>query len=130
MQTADLHRAQPDHLEIPAIDQSHADLVARIAAAAVPPIAIYPFPEDFTRRGLTATLILSAVKEHLTAMVTEAQQHDAGNSIKDAELIETIDAHLSDLAGDIAGAFNAAAERVIEDRYDGCARGPMYRRRS
>lgn len=110
--------------------QSHADLVARIASASVPPIAVYPSPDDFARRALIVDLLLSAVKEHLTAMVTDAAENDHTNIMRDADLVRTIDAHLSDLAGDISGTLNQVAERLLDDRYDGCARGPMHRVRA
>jgi hypothetical protein len=44
-----------------------------------------------------------------------------------ADLVATIDAHLSDLAGDVAGTLNQVAERLLEDRYDGLPRGPFHR---
>lgn len=113
-----------------AAQQSHVDLVARIASASLPPMPLEPHPDDFARRALLAGLVLSAVKEHLTRMVTEAAENDHTNIMRDADLVATIDAHLSDLAGDIAGTLNKVAERLIEDRYDGCSRGPMHRVRA
>lgn len=93
------------------------------------PIAIYPEPADFTIRAVWVELYLSAVRDTLTKLVTEAAEHDSSNIIRDAELVRTIDAHLSDLAGDISGTLNQVAERIVEDRYEGCARGPFYRAR-
>jgi hypothetical protein len=104
-------------------------LTAILASATVAPISICPEPADFTRRALLAELILSAVKEHLTKLVEEAAHNDPSTIMRDADLVRTIDAHLSDLAGDIAGTLNQVAERLIDERYDGCPRGPMYRRR-
>lgn len=109
------------------IRQSHADLVARIAGASVQPIPLEPAPEDFTRRALVAELVLSAVKAHLTKLVEDVANNDPSSIMRDADLVRSIDAHLSDLAGDIAGTLNQVAERLIEDRYEGCPRGPMHR---
>lgn len=118
----------PSHMTV--IEQSHANLVARIASATVPPIAVYPSPDDFARRALLAELVLSAVKEHLTKLVEDAAYSDPSSIMKDADLVRSIDAHLSDLAGDIAGTLNQVAERLVEDRYEGCSRGPMHRVRA
>jgi hypothetical protein len=72
-------------------------------------------------------LVLSGAKEALTRIVREAAENDPTALVQDAGLIATIDAHLSDLAGDIAGTLNQVAERLLEDRYDGLARGPFHR---
>lgn len=95
--------------------------------ATISPIPLMPAPEDFTRRGLRAQLLLSVVQTTLNKMVREAAENS--HEIEADELLASIDAHLSDVASDISGAMNKAAERIIEDRYDGCARGPMYRAR-
>jgi hypothetical protein len=96
---------------------------------ALPPIPVYPSPEDFTRRATMAELVLSGAREVLTRIVREAAENDPTAIMQDAGLIATIDAHLSDLAGDIAGTLNQVAERLLEDRYEGRPRGPMFRRR-
>jgi hypothetical protein len=94
-----------------------------------PPIPAYPSPEDFTRRATMAELVLSGAREVLTKIVREAAENDPTAIMQHADLVATIDAHLSDLAGDIAGTLNQVAERLLEDRYDGLPRGPMFRRR-
>jgi hypothetical protein len=97
---------------------------------ALPPIPVYPSPEDFTRRATLAELVLSGAKEALTKIVREAAENDPTAIMQHADLVATIDAHLSDLAGDISGTLNQIAERLLEDRYDGAPRGPMFRRRT
>jgi hypothetical protein len=97
---------------------------------ALPPIPVYPSPEDFTRLATLAELVLSGAKEALTRIVREAAENDPTALLQDANLVATIDAHLSDLAGDVAGTLNQVAERLLEERYDGAPRGPMFRRRT
>jgi hypothetical protein len=91
---------------------------------------VYPSPEDFTRLATLAELVLSGAKEALTRIVREAAENDPTALLQDANLVATIDAHLSDLAGDVAGTLNQVAERLLEERYDGAPRGPMFRRRT
>jgi hypothetical protein len=87
-----------------------------------------PDPADFTSRACHALLILSTAAIALRKLVTEAAENS--NDIDKAELLRSIDAHLSDVGSDISGALHQAAERTIEDRYDGCrSRGPMHRNR-
>jgi hypothetical protein len=93
----------------------------------LPPIPVYPSPEDFTRLATLAELVLSGAKEALTRIVREAAENDPTAIMQHADLVATIDAHLSDLAGDIAGTLNQVAERLLEDRYDGLPRGVMHR---
>jgi hypothetical protein len=104
---------------------SHAALVAHIAGARVSRLRLYPAPEDFTARAVAADAILAAVKEHLTTLVRDTAPHSS--EIDGEELARTIDAHLSDLSGDIAGTFDRAAVALTDERYEGCPRGPMHR---
>jgi hypothetical protein len=98
-------------------------------AAASCPIAIEPAPEDFTARAVCCEALIDRVRLHLTALVEEAAENDPGRHIRDAELTASIDAHLTDLKSDITGTLEQVAERIRDDRYDGCPRGPFYRRR-
>ena len=100
-----------------------------LAARKLRPIALEPAPEDFTARAICCETLIDRVKDHLTALVEDAAQNEPGRSIRDAELAASIDAHLSDLKGDITGTLEKIAERIRDDRYDGCLRGPFYRRR-
>lgn len=95
----------------------------------LPPIPVTPDPTDFTSRAVWAELKISILRAELIAAVMEVEQHDNTNTVRDAELVRSIDAHLSDLAGDVGGTFNKVAQNLIDDRYGGCARGPFYRTR-
>jgi hypothetical protein len=111
------------------IRKQHADFVMALAARKPAPIALEPAPEDFTARAVCCEALIDRVKDYLTALVEDAAQNEPGRSIRDAELAASIDAHLSDLKGDITGTLEKIAERIRDDRYDGCLRGPFYRRR-
>jgi hypothetical protein len=110
--------------------KAHADFVMALAARKPSPIALDPHPEDFTARAVCCENLLDRVKVHLTALIEDAAQNEPGCLIRDAELAASIDAHLSDLKGDITGTLEQVAERIRDDRYDGCPRGPFYRRRA
>jgi hypothetical protein len=110
--------------------KAHADFVMALAARKPCPIALEPDPEDFTARAICCENLLDRVKVHLTALIEDAAHSEPGCLIRDAELAASIDAHLSDLKGDITGTLEQVAERIRDDRYDGCPRGPFYRRRS
>lgn len=111
------------------IEQSHADLVARIAAA-VPVIKSDRLSADeLASLALTVTLAFSAFKEHMTK-VAEAVSERCSH-LDRADMVSSIDAHLSDACSDVAGAIARAAEDERDEEYDGIpARGPMHRRRS
>ena len=111
------------------IAKAHADFVMAIAARKPIPIALEPEPEDYTARAVLCEELIDRVKVHLSALVEEAAENDAGLIIREARLTQSIDAHLGDLAGDITGTLEQVAERLREERYDGCSRGPFYRRR-
>ena len=111
------------------IAKAHADFVMALAARKPMAIALDPAPEDFTARAVCCEALIDRVKDHLTALIDEAAQNDPGCCIRDAELTATIDAHLTDLKSDITGTLAQVAERIRDDRYDGCPRGPFYRRR-
>ena len=111
------------------IAKAHADFVMALAARKPMAIALEPAPEDFTARAICCEALIDRVKDHLTALVEEAAQSDPGRLIADAALAAAIDAHLSDLKSDITGTLEQVAERIRDDRYDGCPRGPFYRRR-
>ena len=111
------------------IAKAHADFVMALAARKPRPIALEPEPEDFTDRAILCEELIERVKAHLTALVEDAAENDAEHLIRDARLAASIDAHLSDLKGDITGTLEQVAERLREERYDGCPRGPFHRRR-
>ena len=111
------------------IAKAHADFVMALAARKPMAIALDPAPEDFTARAVCCEALIDRVKDHLTALIDEAAENDPGCCIRDAELTATIDAHLTDLKSDITGTLAQVAERIRDDRYDGCPRGPFYRRR-
>ena len=100
------------------IAKAHADFVMALAARKPCPIALDPEPEDFTARAVCCE-----------ALIEDAAQNDPACLIRDAELAASIDAHLGDLKSDITGTLEQVAERICDDRYDGCPRGPFYRRR-
>jgi hypothetical protein len=111
------------------IAKTHADFVMALAARKPCPIALDPEPEDFTARAICCESLIDRVKVHLTALIEDAAQNDPGRLIRDAGLAASIDAHLGDLKSDITGTLEQAAERILDERYDGCPRGPFYRRR-
>jgi hypothetical protein len=111
------------------IAKAHADFVMALAARKPCAIALDPAPEDFTARAICCEELIDRVKLHLTALIEDAAQNEPGCAIRDARLAATIDAHLSDLKGDISGTLEQVAERILEDRYGGSPRGPLYRRR-
>jgi hypothetical protein len=111
------------------IARQHADFVMALAARKPIAIALDPVPEDFTARAICCEALLDRVKDHLTALIEEAAESEPGRLIADAELAVAIDAHLGDLKSDITGTLEQVAERIRDDRYDGCRRGPFYRRR-
>lgn len=107
----------------PNVSQSFKDALPDSA-----PIPVTPSPSDFTTRALRAELLLSIVRTTLIKLVTEATENDHTNIMKDADLVRSIDAHLSDLAGDISGALHQVAERLIADNYGSVTtRGPFVR---
>ena len=111
------------------IAKAHADFVMALAARKPCPIALDPHPEDFTARAICCEALIDRMKVHLTALIDDAAQNEPGCHIRDAELAASIDAHLTDLKSDITGTLDQVAERIRDDRYDGCPRGPFYRRR-
>ena len=111
------------------IAKAHADFVMALAARKPCRIALDPSPEDFTARAICCEALIDRVKLHLTALIDDAAQNDPGRAIHDAALAASIDAHLGDLKSDITGTLEQVAERIRDDRYDGCPRGPFYRRR-
>ena len=96
------------------IAKAHADFVMGLAARKPAAIGLDPEPEDFTARALCCEALIDRVKAHLTALVEDAAENEPGASIRDAGLSATIDAHLSDLKGDIAGTLEQVAERIRE----------------
>jgi hypothetical protein len=111
------------------IAKAHADFVMALAARKPCPIALDPEPEDFTARAICCEALIDRVRIHLTALIEDAAENDPACLIRDAELAASIDAHLGDLKSDITGTLEQVAERICDDRYDGCPRGPFYRRR-
>jgi hypothetical protein len=116
---------------IPGTDlaKAHADFVMALAARKPCRIALDPHPEDFTARAICCEALIDRMKQHLTALIDDAAQNEPGCQIRDAELTASIDAHLTDLKGDITGTLDQVAARIRDDRYDGCTPGPFYRRR-
>jgi hypothetical protein len=113
----------------PDIAKLHADFVMALAARKPAPIALEPAPEDFTARATCCEVLIDRFKLHLTALIEDAAENEPGSSIRDAELTSAIDAHLGDLGSDISGTLERIAERIRDERYDGCPRGPFFRRR-
>jgi hypothetical protein len=111
------------------IAKAHADFVMALAARKPCAFALEPAPSDFSARAVLCEELIGRVKTHLTALIEEAAENDATRLIRDAGLTQSIDAHLDDLSGDITGTLEQAAERLREERYEGCARGPFYRKR-
>jgi hypothetical protein len=111
------------------IAKAHADFVMALAARKPAAIALDPHPEDFTARAICCEALIDRIKVHLTALIEDAAQNEPGRLIRDAALAASIDAHLGDLKSDITGTLEQVAERIREERYDGCPRGPFYRRR-
>jgi hypothetical protein len=111
------------------IAKAHADFVMALAARKPAAIALDPAPEDFTARAICCEALIDRMKVHLTALIDDAADNDSGRLIRDAELAASIDAHLGDLKSDITGTLEQVAERIRDERYDGCPRGPFYRRR-
>ena len=111
------------------IAKAHADFIMALAARKPHPIGLDPHPEDFTARAVCCEALIERVKLHLTALIEEAAENDSARLIRDAGLAATIEAHLTDLKSDITGTLEQVAERIRDDRYDGCPRGPFYRRR-
>jgi hypothetical protein len=111
------------------IAKAHADFVMALAARKPCPIALEPHPEDFTARAICCEALIDRVRLHLTALIEDAAENDPSRHIRDAALTTSIDAHLGDLKSDITGTLEQVAERIRDDRYDGCRRGPFYRRR-
>ena len=111
------------------IAKAHADFVMELAARKPCPIAIDPDPEDFTARAVCCEALIEGMQQHLTALVADAAENEPGRAIRDAHLLASIAAHLGDLKSDITGTLEEIAERIRDERYDGCPRGPFYRRR-
>jgi hypothetical protein len=122
---------RPPERRTPGTDlaKAHADFVMALAARKPCPIGLDPHPEDFTARAICCEALIDRVKLHLTALIDDAAQNEPGCQIRDAALAASIDAHLTDLKSDITGTLDQVAERIRDERYDGCARGPFYRRR-
>jgi hypothetical protein len=110
------------------IAKVHADFVMALARKPAA-IALEPHPEDFTARAICCEALIDRVRLHLTALIEDAAENDPSRHIRDATLTTSIDAHLGDLKSDITGTLEQVAERIRNDRYDGCPRGPFYRRR-
>lgn len=121
--------ASKTDLAKPTIQQAHAEFVMGLAAHKPRPFPLEPHPEDFSARAVCCESLIEQVTAHLTTLVDEAADNDALGLIQDAGLVETIDAHLGDLKSDITGTLERVAERILEDRYEGCSPGPFYRRR-
>jgi hypothetical protein len=113
----------------PDIGKAHADFVMALAARKPTRIPREPNPEDFTARAICCEALIERMAAYLTALIEDAADNDCGGFIRDAELVATIDAHLGDLKSDITGTLERIAERLRDDRYGGCPRGPFYRRR-
>lgn len=87
----------------------------------------YPHPDDFHTRALAMRLRISMLMEELIWIVNDAAPHCPHLDRK--ELVSTIKAYCTDLEGDVAGAFDKAADLMTDALYEGCARGPMHRSR-
>jgi hypothetical protein len=111
------------------IRKAHADFVMALAGHRPRPIACDPEPEDFSDRAIYCEALIGSFKVHLAEMIEEAAENDPTGTIRDGELPSSIDAHLGDLSSDIAGTLARIADRIRDNRYDLCPRGPFHRRR-
>jgi hypothetical protein len=111
------------------VRKAHAEFVLALATRKPVSIPCEPEPEDFTARAMCCEGLIDGVKAQLIALVEDAADNEPGNLIREAELCAAIAASLGDLKSDISGTFERIAERIREERYDGCPRGPFYRRR-
>jgi hypothetical protein len=111
------------------IRKAHAEFVMALATRKPVPMGIEPGPGDFTARAVCCENLLDRVKVHLTELIADAAENEPGNLIRDAELAASIEAAFGDLKSDITGTFERIAERISDERYEGCPRGPFYRRR-
>ncbi len=91
----------------------------------LPAAKLEPSPADLDHAATLISLELSRAKENVSKII------DAINANLDkAEMRKSLDAYLSDCAGELVGAINNAAEKLRDDLYGGVsARGPFYRHR-
>lgn len=86
-------------------------------------------PDDLASIALSAALAIDLLKETLTTLIEEVAPRCS--HIEDARaLVKSIDAYLTDLSGEVCGTLAKAGEDERAELYDGCAPGPMHRRRA
>jgi hypothetical protein len=66
--------------------------------------------------------VINACKAYLIGLVGYADENEQGSSIAEADLIGSIEAHFSDLAGETAGTLDRLADRMISEAYAAGAR--------
>lgn len=87
------------------IDTTHQSLMLMVMAGAPPPMRISPSPADWQHRAAYFERLLGAVRDHLKAVVDQAEPsaHDKSDACIDA---------LDDISGDLAGWCNGEAHRL------------------
>jgi hypothetical protein len=101
---------------------AHADLLVRLAASKPPRIALRPKPEDFADCARHVEDVIEACKAYLIGLIGYADENEQGSSIAKADVIGSIEAHLSDLAGEMSGTLDRLANRMIDEASGGNAR--------
>ncbi len=114
---------------MPDLARAHADLLARLVASQPPRIALHPEPEHFSACARHVEHVIGACQGYLHALVDCAGENEQGSLIADADLIGSIEAHLSDLAGETAGTLDRVAEQMISERYGSAGARRHFNRR-
>ena len=87
-----------------------------------PRIAFRPKPEDFAGCARHSEDVIDACKAYLIELIGYADENEQGSSIAEADMIGSIEAHLSDLAGEMSGTLDRLANRMIDEASGGNAR--------
>ncbi len=90
-----------------AIRVAHADFIAALAGQSPWPIPIHPDVTDLEDRAAHLKKVVEAVSVYLTALLDDTAQNIPGGLDR-----RQIDALLSDLASEIAGAVQGAADNA------------------
>lgn len=81
--------------------------------------------DELATMSISVSTTIALVRESLITLIEEAALRCV--HLDGRGLIETTDHMLSDLAGEVGGAFSNAAEAELDEVYDGCPRGVMHR---
>jgi hypothetical protein len=99
------------------LSKAYLNFIGEVAAARPTHMsARFVVPADHELRGDHCVRIVKAAKIALKALVEDAGTNDPTGIIEASGLVTTIDACLSDLAGDIGGTFEKTAEQMRSDR--------------